>query len=72
MKYLAKPGSRIPMPDSPGQFVPDGGDGTTVNELLPYYARLIADQDLVPATPVTAAPAPEAPLPEDGDGEGDQ
>lgn len=50
MRYRAKPGQRIPMPDRPGQFVPDDAEGAAVNPMNPYYARLIADGDLVPAS----------------------
>lgn len=48
-RYRAKRGQSVPMPDRPGQFMPDSGEGTTVNEINPYYARLIADGDLVEA-----------------------
>lgn len=46
-RYRAKRGQTVPMPDRPGQFVPDSGEGTAVNETSPYYARMIADGDLV-------------------------
>ncbi|WAC26422.1 hypothetical protein [Ancylobacter sp. SL191] len=49
-RYRAKTGARIPMPDRPGQQVPEAGEGISVNELNPYYLRLIADGDLVPVT----------------------
>ncbi len=65
MKYRALPGLRIPMPDRPGQVVPDTDEGTALDEMSPYYARLIADGDVVPVPP--AQPEPDA-----GAGEGDQ
>lgn len=52
-RYCAKPGLRIPMPDRPGQLVPETGDGIQVPELSPYYQRMIADGDLVEATDET-------------------
>lgn len=57
-RYRAKTGARIPMPDRPGQHVPDSGEGISVDELSPYYLRLIAAGDLVPVTDEPpAAPA---------------
>ncbi|WGD31211.1 hypothetical protein AncyloWKF20_05150 [Ancylobacter sp. WKF20] len=59
-RYRAKTGAHIPMPDRPGQQVPEDGEGTSVNELNPYYLRLIADGDLVPVTDeMPAAPVAE-------------
>lgn len=49
-RYRAKPGLRIPMPDRPGQLVPETGEGIQVPELSAYYQRMIADGDLVPVT----------------------
>ncbi|GGF56697.1 hypothetical protein GCM10007301_15480 [Azorhizobium oxalatiphilum] len=71
MKFRAKPGLRIPMPDRSGQFVPDTGEGTSVDELNPYYARLIADRDMVPATDETAEADPETTAPDTGSDEGE-
>lgn len=59
MKYLAAPGLRIPVPASPGQFIPDAGEGIEVEPLLPYFARMIADRDLVPAPVTTSDQEPE-------------
>lgn len=59
-RYRAREGASIPMPDRPGQIVPTVDPGTAVNELLPYYARLIADGDLIPVDDeAPAAPADE-------------
>lgn len=66
MKYRALPGLRIPMPDRPGQVVPDTAEGTALDEMSPYYARLIADGDVVP---VPDALKPSEPDP--GAGQGD-
>ena len=59
-RYRAKRGQSVPMPDRPGQFVPDSGEGTAVDEMSPYYARLIADGDLVVVDDEPAQPAPRA------------
>lgn len=67
MKYRATPGLRIPMPDRPGQIVPDTDEGTALDEMSPYYARLIADGDVVLVPDDLAQPEPDA-----GTGEGDQ
>ena len=55
-RYRAREGARIPMPDRGGQMVPTENPGTAVNELNPFYARMIADGDLVPADDNEAAP----------------
>ncbi|MBS9720177.1 DUF2635 domain-containing protein [Tianweitania sp. BSSL-BM11] len=59
-RYRAKRGQLVPIPGQPNQYVPDEGDGIPVSETLPYWARLIADGDLVevPATK-TEEPKPE-------------
>lgn len=59
-RYRAKRGQTVPMPDRPGQFVPDSGEGTVVNETNPYYARMIADGDLVAVEDEPEAPAQRA------------
>lgn len=57
-RYCAKPGLRIPMPGSPGQFVPEAGDGIGIDLTSSFYARLIADRDLIPVADATP-PKPE-------------
>ncbi|OYX85627.1 MAG: hypothetical protein B7X99_10105 [Rhizobiales bacterium 17-65-6] len=61
MKYVAAPGLRVPLPGRAGQFVPASG-GIEIDPLSPYFARLVADGDLIPApeTPSKPAPAPSA------------
>lgn len=59
-RYRAKRGQSIPMPGAPGQFIPDSGDGIPVDEMSPFYARMIADGDLVVAEP-DPEPAPASP-----------
>lgn len=56
-RYRAKRGQRVPMPDRPGQFMPDDGEGTSVNEMNPFYARMIADGDLVEVEDEPVSPA---------------
>lgn len=67
MKYRALPGLRIPMPDRPGQIVPDSEEGTALDEMSPYYARLIDDGDVV-----AVSADPSQPEPDTGAIEGDQ
>ncbi len=70
-RYRAKRGQSVPMPDRPGQYMPDSGEGTSVDEMNPFYARMIADGDLVevkdeapnddpPPAPVADSPPPPA------------
>lgn len=53
MRYrLAHAKLRIPMPDrGPGAFFSADKAGESISELNPYYARLIADGDLVAVEP---------------------
>lgn len=55
-RYRAKRGHRVPMPEAPGQFLPDSGEGVPVDETNPFYARMIADGDLVAADAEIEAP----------------
>lgn len=50
MRYrLARLRDRVPMPErGAGVFFTSEKTGEVVNELDPYYARMIADGDLVP------------------------
>lgn len=59
MKYVAAPGLRVPLPGRAGQFVPDT-EGMEVDPTSAYFARLIADGDLVPAPQPKPAPAKPA------------
>jgi hypothetical protein len=55
---LAKLRDRVPMPDrGAGVFFTDSKDGESINSMNPFYARMIADGDLVPAE--TSAPDEE-------------
>lgn len=66
MRYrLAKLRDRVPMPErGAGVFFTSEKTGEAINPLDPYYARMIADGDLVPADPEPAdEPAPRRPAP---------
>lgn len=45
---LAKLRDRVPMPDRGGVLFTDSKDGETIDPINPFYARMIADGDLVP------------------------
>lgn len=57
MKYVAAPGLRVPLPGRAGQFVPEA-DGIEVDPTSSYFARLVADGDLIPAPDPVSKPAP--------------
>lgn len=63
MRYrLAHAKQRVPMPDrGPGAFFTSSKDGESINPLDPYYARMIADKDLVLVEPDPEQPAAEPP-----------
>ena len=60
---LRNAGLRIPMPERGRAMFPAGPRGTPVDEASPYYARLIAEGDLVEVKAETAPPAPKADRP---------
>lgn len=57
MRYRAKRGQSVPMPDRPGENMPHEGDGVLIDTMNPYYARLVADGDVV-AVPDEVAETP--------------
>ena len=66
MRYrLADATRRVPMPErGAGVFFTADTAGEAVNPMNPYYARMIADGDLVPAEAEPTKAEPEKPEPE--------
>jgi len=60
MKYVAAPGLLVPLPGRDGQFVSET-DGIEVDPTSRYFARLVADGDLIPAPEPTSKPVPATP-----------
>ena len=66
MRYrLADAKHRVPMPDRAGVFFTADKAGEVIDPMNPYYARMIADGDVVPVEdePERAEPSPATPAP---------
>lgn len=62
MRYrLAHATQRVPMPERGGALFTGEKSGESINPLDPYYARMIADQDLIPVEEEASAGQPDKP-----------